>query len=178
MPNQQYRQGDLCERRSDVDHHDLYAPFTMNRNHSKSDRPVALRRGAALVEFVMVAPFFLLIIGATVELCSLTFVRESLAIAAYEGGRLAVRRTGTLENTDAKVREILQQRGVDLTAEPNPITITPDPATAGILTPITIRVRAPLKGNTVVPFSWLQVFNSNAIESQVVMRKEGSPLSQ
>ena len=134
------------------------------------------RRGAALIEFVMVVPFFLLIIGATVELCSIMFLKESLTVAAYEGGRLAVRRTGTMQNTEDKIVEILAQRGVVMEVESNPISITPDPATANVLDPITIRITAPLSGNTVVPFSWLKIMNANDIECQIVMLKESASI--
>ncbi len=131
-----------------------------------------------MVEFAIVIPFFLLIISATIELCSITFLKETLAVAAYEGGRLAVRRTGSLANTDAKIRDVLSQRGVNLNGESNPITITPDPATAAVLDPITIHICAPLSQNTIVPFSLMRIMNSNSVECQIVMRKESEPIGE
>jgi hypothetical protein len=130
------------------------------------------KRGAAVMEFVIVLPFFLLIIGATVELCSAAFLKQALAISAYEGARVAVRRTGTVENTEAKVRDILAQRGVTLVGVSSAVLVSPDPSTASELDPISVRVRAPISNNTVIPFSWLRLLSSNELEYRVVLRKE------
>ncbi len=133
---------------------------------------VSQRRGAAVLEFVIVLPFFLLIIGATVELCSAAFLKQAMAISAYEGARVAVRRTGTAENTEARVRDVLAQRGVSLVGVSSAVLVSPDPSTAQELDPITVRVRAPISNNTVIPFSWLRLLSSNELEYRVVLRKE------
>ena len=141
-------------------------------------RRAAECRGAAVLEFAIVLPFFLLIVGGTIELCSVAFLKQSLAIAAYEGARVAVRRNGTFDYTDAKIRDILNQRGVTLDGVSNPVTIIPDPSEAGLLDPITVCVRAPLTNNTVVPFSWMRFVSSNQVEARVVLRKESITVSE
>jgi Flp pilus assembly protein TadG len=146
--------------------------FEFKSTHQAKSSSGRRYRGSAVVEFVIVLPFFFLIVGATIELCSVSFLKQSLTIAAYEGARVAVRRGGTVDNTEARILAILSQRGVTVDGATAPVTITPDPATAQVLDPIVVRVRAPLQQNTIIPFSWLRLMRANEVEGRVVLRKE------
>ncbi|WP_044250445.1 TadE/TadG family type IV pilus assembly protein [Rhodopirellula sp. SWK7] len=55
-----------------------------------SHRSTKLRRGAALIEFVVCLPVLLAISLGTLETCRMIYLRQSLKLAAYECARLAI----------------------------------------------------------------------------------------
>ncbi|MCS7471041.1 pilus assembly protein [Stieleria sp. ICT_E10.1] len=48
------------------------------------------RKGAAMIEFAVCLPVFLLITFATLETCRMIYLRQSLKLAAYESARLGI----------------------------------------------------------------------------------------
>ena len=138
----------------------------------KRNRNGRKRFGVAATELAIVIPFILLIIGSSIEICSAIFLKESLTVAAYEGGRVAVQRKGDAEKASARIRQVLEERGVDIEGFSNAILFEPQPEEADVLQPISIRVRAKISKNNLIPFSWLAYATENNIEAKIVMRKE------
>jgi hypothetical protein len=132
------------------------------------------RTGGAVVEAALVLPLILLLIGATLELSTSIYLKESLTIAAYEGARLAVTRTADDDRVIERIEEVYAERGISTEGVEiaDMVTITPACDTADVLEPVSITVRAPTAGNTVVPFRWMQFITPEELTATVVMRKE------
>lgn len=143
----------------------------MTRVKRQDSKP---RKGAAAVECALVLPLLFLITFGTIEACSTIFLKESVTIAAYEGARQAIMRRATSEDTIDAVDDILELRGVDVsTLGDDYVSVTPNPTTANLLDPITVTVRAPTNGNTVIPApNWFSWFSNRQVTATVVMRKE------
>ena len=133
------------------------------------------RAGTATVEAAFCLPFIFLLVGATIQLSTTIYLKESLTIAAYEGARFAVTRRATDEAVLARMQQILTDRGVtfgDATLA-SQVTISPAASDATLLQPITVSVSAPTAGNTVAPFRGLtNLVLPEVITADVVMRKE------
>ena len=83
------------------------------------------RRGAAAVEFALVAPLIFLFLFAIIEFGRGLMVVHALESAAREGCRVAVRWDGTLAEVQTTVDARLQTFGVSshtITIDPNPPT--------------------------------------------------------
>lgn len=133
------------------------------------------RRAVATSECALILPLVLLVTFSTIEVCVAAFLKESATIAAYEGARVAIRKDATITDVRNRVTAVLNDRGVSTAAlgGVNPCTVSPDPVTSALLTPISVTVQLPCAGNTIFPsghrFSW---FGGRTVTSQVVMRKE------
>jgi Flp pilus assembly protein TadG len=104
----------------------------------------------ATVEFAVLLPVLILIIFGTIEITSRLFLRQSGAIAAYEGVRLAARRTVDAETVRNRCLELLEGRRVTgATIEITPPT-TAEVPTGGL---IQIRITMPYEGNTPAAFA-------------------------
>jgi len=130
------------------------------------------RRGLATSECAIVLPIIFMIMFGTIELCSVIFVKEALTVAAYEAGRVAVQRRSTSAAAEAVGETVLDDRGISTGTDP--ISISPDPSTAAIMTALTVTATAPISGNTYVPSSVYQFFGYPEVSATVVMRKEFS----
>lgn len=132
------------------------------------------RIGGAVAEAALTLPLFIVIIAATIELSTAIYLKESLTIAAYEGARLAVTRKADNEDVENRVADILEGRGIrfDKVKISDTVTITPAAEDADVLEPITITVSAPVSGNCIAPFGWLQLVTPTNLSATVVMRKE------
>ena len=119
----------------------------------------------------MILPILFLLTFGTIEATSAIFLKEAATIAAYEGARQAVERRATTADAITAATQILNDRGVSNSGRV--ITVSPDPNTATILTPITVTVRVPTNGNTVIPTpNWFTWFGNMEVSGTVVMRKE------
>ncbi len=132
------------------------------------------RNGGAAAEAAITLPLFIVIIAATIELSTAIYLKESLTIAAYEGSRLAVTRKADNDDVVARIEDILEGRGINFNGEQisNNVTITPAADEADILEPITITITAPVSGNCIAPFRWMQFVTPAKLSATVVMRKE------
>ena len=70
------------------------------------------RRGAAAVELAITLPIMLSITFGSVEICGLIHARQALESAAYVCALVAVDADGTDAAVEARMTEILTQRGV------------------------------------------------------------------
>lgn len=116
------------------------------RVHSRNKTLGAVAVEAALCILVMFPILF-----GTLEICSGFYLQESLTIAAYEGARTAARQDATPSDVRDYVREILEDRGVDISNG----DIDIDPAAFGnqrALDPVTVTVSCPTAGNSIFVF--------------------------
>jgi Flp pilus assembly protein TadG len=119
------------------------------------------RRGAALVEFAVVAPLMLMLTFALFEFGRMVMVHQALCNGAREGCRKAVLSTTIDEaDADAAVRAFLDDT-ISVAADPAKLRVTFDPAdiTAATAsrTPVTVTVSVDFSDVTWVPsfLSWL-----------------------
>ena len=133
------------------------------------------RDGTATVEAAFCLPFLFLLVGATVQLNTTIYLKESLTIAAYEGARYAVTRNATDATVMDRIEQILTDRGVTFggaTIEEQ-VTISPAAQDAELLEAITVTVTAPTAGNTIAPFrAFTDLVLPEYVSADVVMLKE------
>ena len=126
----------------------------------------AARRGLAATEFAVCLPVLLLIILGMMETCSMIFVKQSLAVAAYEGAHTAVKPDATAAEVQAVCQAILADRRVD-NAE---ITVTPgDLPGTPVGDYIEVRITAPSDSNGMLP---LRFFRGKTLDASAVVMKE------
>lgn len=124
------------------------------------------RTGAAVIEFAIIIPVFMLILLGTIEACSMIFLQQSLEIAAYEAARVTiVPKTDTQDVADA-VDTILVPRRVKGFS----VAVTPsDFQTAAYGSFIRVEVSASCNSNSVLPPMF---YGSRTLTGTVNMMKE------
>ena len=125
------------------------------------------RRGAAAVEFAIVAPLFFLLIFGMIEFGRMVMVQQIITNGSREGARIAVLDgTSTAEIVTA-VEAYLQNAsiaGADVTIIPDP------PNSAGYGDPVSVTVSIPFN-----QVSWLpspMFLGGNTMTATTVMRRE------
>jgi len=124
-------------------------------------------RGAAAVEFAMVAPVFFLLLFGIIEFGRCILVQQMLTNASREGARQAVLDGATTSDVVAVVNQYLaatMSRTATVQVSPNP------PSTAALGAPITVTAQIPFS-----QVSWLPAprFLGNAtLSATSVMRRE------
>jgi hypothetical protein len=105
------------------------------------------RRGVAAVEFAVCVPIMVLLCLASIEACTMIYLKQSLSIAAYEGARTANVQGMTNDDVEDVCSQILSDRrvvGATIMVDPLDITTMP----AGDV--ITIECTAPCDVNAFV----------------------------
>lgn len=130
---------------------------------------LGIRRAAtATVEVAICLPVLMTLTLATMDLCSLFFLKETVSIAAYEGARRGINRGGTTAAATARVQQILDERGV--TYGGDVVTFTgKNYNNAETLEHVTLVVTVPAAGNLLAPAG---LYGDLILSSQVTMRKE------
>lgn len=86
------------------------------------------RRGMAVTELAVCLPILVLIVFATIETCSMIYLKQTLAITAYEGARIGVVPKASDVNVDYQCSVLLDARnvkGYTITMNPpNPATLS------------------------------------------------------
>ncbi|MFV0446661.1 MAG: TadE/TadG family type IV pilus assembly protein [Planctomycetaceae bacterium] len=143
---------------------------------STLNAPSGSRRAAAAVEFAVLLPLILTITFATTEICQIIFLRQKAMLAAHEGARLAIRKSTTTDQARTAVMDYLTLRRIDTSElSTNDIQFNPSPESAAKLTPITVTVRIPIAGNTLMPpAAYRFVTDSTRVTGEVIMYKEYS----
>lgn len=131
------------------------------------------RRGAAAVEFALVAPLFFLLIVGMLEFGRAVMVQQILTNAAREGARAAVLDGATANAVRNSVTTYLSNSGIAGAT----VQITPtEPATAGFGQPVTVRVSIPFGQVSWVPLPTIPFSNVNlkalTLQASAVMRRE------
>lgn len=124
---------------------------------------VAIRRGAAAVEAAFVLPIVVFVVFGSIELANGVFMKQSLAIAAYEGAREASRPGGTQEQAKSRIREVLSNKGVDNETVTFVPEITADTPRG---TKIHVKVSAPVSTDSINP---CKLLINRTLEQSVVM---------
>ena len=127
------------------------------------------RRGAAVVEFAVVAPVFILLIFGMIEFGRAIMVQQILTNAAREGARVAIldSATPTASTVTSKVTTYLQNSGITGAT----VTINPsEPTTATYGQPVTVTVTIPFTSVTWTPSPWF--LKSKTLTARSVMRRE------
>jgi Flp pilus assembly protein TadG len=125
------------------------------------------RRGAAAVEFAIVAPLFFLLIFGMIEFGRAVMVQQVLTNASREGARIAVLDGTTGTEVHTAVDNYLQRAnitGATVTVNPNP------PSTAVYGAPVTVSVSIPFR-----QVSWLPspiFLGGSTLTATTVMRRE------
>ena len=134
---------------------------TRNRRSPKRTSPVRqlrqARRGAAVVEFAIVAPVFFLLVFGLIEVGRMMMIRQSLTNAAREGCRAAVLATTTNSSkVDAAVRGYLQSITSKAT-DSNKVRVTAPSGLASCAsgTGLTVSVEVDYEDVTWLPFAYL-----------------------
>ncbi len=130
------------------------------------------RRGAAVVEFAIVAPLFFLLIFGMIEFGRVIMVQQIITNASREGARVAVLDPppgGTsLPSVLSTVNNYLSAAnitGATIT------TVPTEPSTAGYDQPVTVTVSVPFSRISWLPAPWF--FNINTqIHASTIMRRE------
>jgi hypothetical protein len=114
---------------------------TLPTRVNKLDKPCQLyrrkRRGAAAVEFAVVAPVFLLLVFGMIEYGRMVMVQQVITNASREGARVAVLDGSTAQEVQDTVTQYLNSGSIQGAV----ITIDPaNPTDAGFGDPVTVSV--------------------------------------
>jgi Flp pilus assembly protein TadG len=139
------------------------AKMNQVRSPRRSDR-----RGAAAVEFALVAPIFFLLVLGMVEFGRMVMVQQVLTNAAREGARVAVFDGATSDDVKAQVRNYLTAAHLPAT---DPVLDPVDPKTAGYGDPMKVTVQIPFSQVSWLPSPFL-ISGSTQLTASVVMRRE------
>ena len=122
-----------------------------------------IRRGAAAVETAIVLPVVVFVVFGSIEIANGVFMKQSLAIAAYEGAREASRPGGTQAQAKSRIREVLSNKGVDNETVTFTPAITADTPRG---TKIYVKVSAPVSTDSINP---CKLLINRTLEQSVVM---------
>ena len=127
------------------------------------------RRGAAAVEFAVVAPVFFLVVLGVIEFTRAMMVEELITNAAHEGARAGVLDGAQASDVDNAVNNYLSAAGISgatTTVSPSP------PGSAPYGTSISVTVAIPYQS-----VSWLpvpQYLGAKTLQAKSLMRRETS----
>lgn len=127
------------------------------------------RRGAAVVEFALIAPLLFLLVFGMIEYGRMVMVQQILTNASREGARMGVLDGTTTADVTTSVDNYLLGASVHNAT----VTVTPNPpSSAGFGEPVTVTVSIPFN-----QVSWLPAplfLNGTTLSSQTVMRRESA----
>ncbi len=129
------------------------------------------RKGAAAVEFALIAPVFFLLVFGMIEFGRMIMVQQIVTNASREGARMAVldgATTGGHDGVNTRVTDYLQEAGIKGAS----VTVNPDPPdSAGWGDPVTVTVRIPFSQVTWLPTPMF-VGRDMQLSSSTTMRRE------
>jgi Flp pilus assembly protein TadG len=134
----------------------------MMRNQLKKQHD---RKGAALVEFAIVAPLLFLLFFASMEFCRVAMIRHTADNAVYEGCRAGIIPGATTAEVHSETEQILNSLGLNNVS----IAVTP-PAIDRDTDEVTVRVTVPLDDNSFVPNQFVA---GRSVIRELTLRREG-----
>ena len=126
------------------------------------------RRGAAVVEFALVVPVFILLVFGMIEFGRAVMVQQVLVNASREGARQAVLDGTTLNEVQDRIDVYLDASSINGAT----VTVDPAPQVATFGQPVTVTVSVPFDN-----VSWLpvpQYIGGTVLTASSVMRRETS----
>ena len=135
------------------------------RPATKRSRRNWQRGGVAAAELAVCLPVVVLLVIATIEACSMVFLKQSLTVSAYEGVRTALREGATESSVRATCEQILRDRRVE------GAIVTIEPANIAALDPgdyVDVTVTAPCDSNSIVPNAFYQGQTLSATASMMI----------
>jgi Flp pilus assembly protein TadG len=125
------------------------------------------RRGAAAVEFAVVAPLFFLLVFGMIEFGRMVMVQQVITNGSREGARIAVLDGTTTSEVVTAVQTYLDNASVSGAS----VTVTPDPPSSAVYgDPVTVVVSLPFD-----QVSWLpspMFLGGKTLSATTVMRRE------
>ena len=118
------------------------------------------RKGAEIVELALALPVLFVLVFGTLELCEVVFLKQSMAVASYEGTRLAARSSSTSSDVISRCQQILTDRrvqGASVTVSPSNISNLP------VGTSVRVEIRAPIDTTTDLVIPQLELVQSNTV---------------
>lgn len=125
------------------------------------------RRGAALVEFALVAPIFLALVVGSIELGRAIMVQEALTNASREGARVAIVDGALSSDVTTAVNNYLS--GMSISGASTDVTPA-DPGTTPGGTQVTVTVSISYSSVTWVPSPWF--LKDATLAATTVMQRE------
>jgi Flp pilus assembly protein TadG len=125
------------------------------------------RRGAAVVEFAVVAPLFITLVFGMIEYGRMVMVQQLIVNAAREGARKGVLDGSTTAQVQSTVTGYLTSAsvsGATVTVNPNP------PSSAGYGAPVTVTVSIPFSQVSWIPTPMF--LSGKTLTASSVMRRE------
>lgn len=126
------------------------------------------RRGAAAVEFAILAPLLFLILLGIVEVGRMLMVQQVLTNGAREGARKAILPGATDAEVVSTIDNYMSSTGIQGCTR----QVSPSVATARGGDPITVTVTVPYNNVTWLPTGAIRWFQDKNLTTNVVMRKE------
>jgi Flp pilus assembly protein TadG len=146
---------------------------TLSRWAAKFVKPCGLfrkqRRGAAAVEFAVVAPVFFLLVFGMIEYGRMVMVQQIIVNSAREGCRAAVLDGSTTSGVKSTVITAMSAGNITITT--SNVTVSPDPpSNAEFGDPVTVTVTVPFN-----QVSWLpspMYLGGKSMTASTTMRRE------
>lgn len=125
------------------------------------------RRGAAAVEFAIVAPLFFMLVFGCIEFGRALMVQQILTNASRVGARQAI----TLNATEEEVVSSALAYATNTSVSGVSVTVTPSPAAAAAGDMVSVTVAVPFSSVSWIPSPWFM--GGATLDATSVMRKEG-----
>ena len=126
------------------------------------------RRGAAAVEFAIIAPVFFLLVFGMIEFGRMIMVQQIITNASREGARIAVLDGATTNGVTTQVTNYLDGASISGAS----VTVTPDPPTdAQWGEPVTVDVSIPFSNVSWLPAPMF-VGSDTELSASTSMRRE------
>jgi Flp pilus assembly protein TadG len=135
------------------------------RSRLRQSHQPAARRGVAAAELAVCLPIVVLLVLATIEACTMIFLKQSLTAASYEGVRTALVKDATFSDVQAACDQILSDRRID------GAKVTVKPANITLLKPgdsVDVTVTAPCASNAVIPVMFYQGQSMESTASMMI----------
>lgn len=119
----------------------------------------------AAAELAVCLPVVVLLVLATIEACTMVFLKQSLTIASYEGVRTALVDGSTAQDVQAACNQILSDRRID------GATVSIQPSDIPSLVPgdfVDVTITAPCGPNSVLPVMFYQGKTMSSTTSMMI----------